>query len=60
MERRDYEVEWNARGMDFYYNGKVTVWASDESDARERAIQEVSRKMVMSRQLISIESIRAV
>lgn len=60
MERRDYEVDWNTRGIDFNYSGTAKVWASDEGDARERAVQQVVRKMVMSRQLIAIDSIRAV
>lgn len=60
MERRDYDVESYASGMDFNYNGKVKVWASNEGDAKERALQEVSQKMVMSRQLINIKSVNAV
>lgn len=60
MENRDYEVKWNARGMDFNYNGTEKVWASSEGDAKERALREVSRRMVMSRQLIDIEKVRTV
>ncbi|PXW81440.1 hypothetical protein DFR56_12250 [Pseudogracilibacillus auburnensis] len=47
-ERKDYEVEWNAHGIAFNYNGKVKVWALDESDVKERAMREGSRKLVMS------------
>lgn len=46
-ERKGYEVEWNAHGIAFNYNGKVKVWALDESGAKERAMLEVSRKLVM-------------
>ncbi|MEK3976079.1 hypothetical protein [Psychrobacillus sp. FSL K6-1267] len=60
MENRDYKVIWNARGMDFNYNGTEKVWASNEEDVRERAVREVNRKMCISRQLINVETVEAV
>lgn len=60
MENRDYKVKWNARGMDFNYNGTEKVWASNEEEAKERAIREVNRKMCMSRQLINVEMVEAI
>lgn len=60
MENRDYQVSWNARGMDFYYNGTEKVWASNEENAKERAIREVNRKMCISRQLINVEMVEAI
>ncbi|MGG2081683.1 hypothetical protein [Lysinibacillus pakistanensis] len=60
MSNRDYKVTWNARGMDFNYNGTENVWASNEEEAKERAIREVNRRMCMSRQLINIESVKVV
>ncbi|MEK4871524.1 hypothetical protein [Niallia sp. FSL W8-1348] len=60
MEYRDFRVIWKANGMDFNYNGSETVWSTDEENAKEKAIQVVSRKMVMARSLITIESVEAV
>ena len=60
MGNRDYKVTWNARGMDFNYNGTEKVWASNAEDAIERAIREVNRRMCMSRQLINIETVEAI
>ena len=60
MKNRDYKVTWNARGMDFNYNGIEKVWAQNEEEAKERAIREVNHRMCMSRQLINIESVKAV
>ncbi|MNH47347.1 hypothetical protein D3C79_1105330 [compost metagenome] len=60
MKNRDYKVTWNARGMDFNYNGTEKVWASNEEEAKERAIREVNHRMCMSRQLINIETVDAV
>lgn len=58
MEGRDYEVGWNARGMDFNYNGTISVYATDENNARDRAIKTVSKKMVIPRQLITVKSVK--
>lgn len=60
MNNRDYNVSWNARGMDFNYKGTEKVWASNEDEAKERALSEVNRRMCMSRQLINIESVKAI
>lgn len=60
MENRDYKVTWNAKGMDFNYTGNEKVWASSEDEAKERAIREVSRKMCMSHQLISVETVEVI
>lgn len=60
MENRDYKVTWNARGMDFNYNGTENVWASSKEEAKERALREVNRKMCMSRQLISVETVESI
>lgn len=30
MERSDYGVDWNTRGIDFNYTGTVKVWVTDE------------------------------
>lgn len=53
MEYKDFKVNWKANGMDFNYNGSEIVWSTDE----EKAIQVVSRKMLMARSLIAIESV---
>ncbi|GIN22629.1 hypothetical protein [Siminovitchia fordii] len=58
MNNRNYTIEWNAMGMDFNYNGSIAIWAADESSAKEKAIQAVSRKMVMDRKLITIKSVK--
>ncbi|WP_088005621.1 hypothetical protein [Indiicoccus explosivorum] len=57
MERRDYEVDWSSNGLDFRYSGTETVFATNKEDAKERAIQAVSRKMVMARGLIVIGTV---
>lgn len=57
MEYKDFKVNWKANGMDFNYNGSEIVWSTDEENAKEKAIQVVSRKMLMARSLIAIESV---
>lgn len=58
MENKDYVVKWSANGLDFNYGGQVTVWSSSVEDAKNRAIQMVADRMVMSRHLIQIEEIK--
>lgn len=58
MEAKNYQVEWNARGMDFNYNGVESVWAPDKDSAKEKVFRVVSQKMVMSRHLIEIKSVK--
>ena len=60
MDRHDYDVHWVANGLDFRYSGTKKVWATDETDAKTRAITAVSREMCMARQLIKIESVERV
>lgn len=60
MQYKDLKVNWKASGMDFGYRGSEIVWSTDEENAKEKAIRVVSRKMVMARSLISIESVEII
>lgn len=61
MENKNYEVDWNVRDMDFnYFVGSENVLASDENNAIEKAIQNVSRKTGFQRHLITIKSVKVV
>ncbi|MER2060006.1 MAG: hypothetical protein ABTA16_14400 [Niallia sp.] len=60
MQYKDFKVNWKSNGMDFGYRGSEIVWSTDEENAKEKAIRVVSRKMVMARSLISIESVEII
>ncbi|WP_079709834.1 hypothetical protein [Paraliobacillus ryukyuensis] len=57
MDGRNYIVSWNARGMDFNYNGYINIWDADRESAKEKAITLVSRDMLISRNLITVTNV---
>jgi hypothetical protein len=60
FKMQSYDVVWNARGMDFNYNGSERVMAADKDSAKTKARTIVSRKLVMARQLIEVVSVKTV
>lgn len=57
MAVSSYAVKWRARGIDFNYSGTKKVYAFSESDAKEKALEIVSRKMVLAVGLIDVISV---
>ena len=49
MDWKNYIAEWRARGIDYNYNGSISVYAIDDKSAADKAITIVSRKWVLTR-----------